>query len=134
MSELTLWSDHNTYECELDSVAYNLGEDIQCLKEEITRLRAELAEVEGQEPVAWLIEECDSAQWLSFDKRCKYAQPLYTHPAPAKVPEGYALVPIEPTEAMMDAAAEVFFNLESSQWDDVLLGAYEAMLEAQGGE
>ncbi|WP_373092558.1 hypothetical protein [Zhongshania sp.] len=92
--------------------------------EEITRLRAKLAEAEGQEPVAWLIEECDSAQWLSFDKRCKYAQPLYTHPAPAKVPEvNFDDVPVSVKELTPEAA-----------WICGYYAYREAMLKSQGGE
>ena len=49
--------------------------------------------------------------------------PLYLHPAPS-VPEGYQLVPIEPTEAMQEA-----WDGESS-----LMGTWNAMLAAARSE
>lgn len=49
-------------------------------------------------------------------------------------PEGYALVPIEPTESMMNAAGDVFQTIDSDQWDVIVKGAYHAMLKSQGGE
>ena len=49
--------------------------------------------------------------------------PLYLHPAPS-APEGYQLVPIEPTEAMQEA-----WDGESS-----LMGTWNAMLAAARSE
>ena len=81
-----------------------------------------------QEPVAWLQTSVEdgvdtviartykpdkfNAEWWRFD-------PLFTNPA-TSVPEGYQLVPIEPTEAMQEA-----WDGESS-----LMGTWNAMLAA----
>lgn len=45
------------------------------------------------------------------------------------IPEGYALVPVEPTEAMVDAALAVA-NDESVHEDNFAQAAYQAMIAA----
>ena len=90
--------------------------------------QAILNKLNEQEPVAWLQTSVEdgvdtviarthkpdkfNAEWWRFD-------PLYLHPAPS-VPEGYVLVPIEPTDAMQEA------------WDgeSFLMGTWNAMLAA----
>jgi len=70
-------------------------------------LREALAQPE-QEPVAFRFRHESgtydyydtSMEWMPAGE-CDY---LYTHPAP--IPEGWQLVPIEPTEKMIDAACQ----------------------------
>jgi hypothetical protein len=83
-------------------------------EETIRQLRTAIQQAEAQqpatgEPVGFTyqaeIEYADStggngAFWRVPPDLDDEAVPLYTHPAPS-VPEGYALVPIEPTQAML---------------------------------
>lgn len=76
---------------------------------------------EKQEPEAWLIPGTITRDAALARANGAYATPLYTHPAPAVpevtpaicphclcvvegVPEGWQLVPKEPTDEMIDAA------------------------------
>jgi len=110
------WDNHfGSQECN----AYALAKAIE---------QAVLNKLSEQKPVAWLQTSVEdgvdtviarthkpdkfNAEWWRFD-------PLYLHPAPS-VPEGYQLVPIEPTEAMQEA-----WDGESS-----LMGTWNAMLAA----
>ena len=88
-------------------------------------LLAELAKV--QEPFGYyengrwsIVTDGGPDKWRA---RKEYTGPLYTHPAPS-VPEGYQLVPIEPTDAMREA-----WDGESS-----LMGTWNAMLAAARSE
>lgn len=68
------------------------------------RLRAKLAGIEGQEPVAYLT---DDGKMLIFADQVEHAgamHPLYARPVPA-IPDGWRLVPVEPTPEMLTAAA-----------------------------
>lgn len=78
---------------------------------ELTRkmhaLRTAIQQEEAQqpatgEPVAWLSTDSIGERYLCFAKPTNdiNAKPL-VHPAPS-VPDGHALVPIEPTEAMLN--------------------------------
>lgn len=73
-----------------------------------------------QEPVAWMHQDTLAAmlearteararypvaRLTDYDDKTDYA-PLYTTPQPA-IPNGYALVPMEPTQAMIDAMIPV---------------------------
>lgn len=74
-------------------------------------LRAELDALKSQEPVAWLIDwadEPDLGHYFSesaVDEDSGRSRPLFLHPVPASVPEGWQLVPIEPTQEMLDATS-----------------------------
>lgn len=105
--------------------------------------QAVLNKLGEQEPVAWLHQTRTSSDVITDEVKmfllrqyerwefhssmqrpsvCKaenYTKPLYLHPAPS-VPEGYQLVPIEPTDAMQEA-----WDGESS-----LMGTWNAMLSA----
>ena len=109
--------------------------------------QAVLNKLGEQEPVAWLHQTRTSSDVITDGVKmfllrqyerwefhssmqrpsvCKaenYTKPLYLHPAPS-VPEGYQLVPIEPTEAMQEA-----WDGESS-----LMGTWNAMLAAARSE
>lgn len=78
----------------------------------ITTLRAAIEAAEKQEPVAWMGEynindirdhyTVVMRHKTDFSSMPDRVRPLYTHPQPA-IPEGWQLVPVEPTEAMLDA-------------------------------
>jgi len=76
----------------------------------ITGLADEAIEIVRQmmqaEPVAWFeLNESLEAWFLAYSQNPKAkTRPLYTHPAPQAVPTGFVLVPVEPTEAMRNAA------------------------------
>lgn len=84
------------------------------------------------EPVAWRVRRLDSPKyWIIFMHKPvdaiadpeREVQPLYAAPpAPAAEPEGYALVPIEPTQAMM-------YAMQSS---GSMPANYRAMIAAAG--
>ena len=94
--------------------------------------QAALNKLNEQEPVAWEFDTpAHFGSWmgnLSYTEPTdgvgyKNKRPLYLHPAPS-VPEGYQLVPIEPTESMIAA-------MQASGW---MLGNYKAMLSAARSE
>jgi len=84
------------------------------------------AKLREQEPVAWRKLLCfeNGANEYKFSSVnvLKDGDPLYLHPAP--IPEGYVLVPIEPTKEMISA-------MQSSGW---MPGNYKAMLAAARSE
>lgn len=96
-----------------------------------------------QEPVAWRYKK-EGAGWFVSDNEPQYVeqwndieeiQPLYTAPQPAAVPAGYALVPVEPTEAMLNAARD--WSLKKygqAVGNDGARGCYAAMLAAANKE
>lgn len=59
-----------------------------------------------QKPVAWFEESAGGNWFLAYSKNPSAKQePLYAHPAP--IPEGYVLVPKEPTPEMIEAFNKV---------------------------
>lgn len=110
---------------------------------EIETLRAKVAELEaGSEPVAYLFQdaldfngECMTVQL--FSPRCDIGTqiPIYTTPQPVKVPEGYALVPLEPTEKML--VAGYWDTFQARRHPDPMNGVevcYKAMIGAREPE
>jgi len=94
------------------------------------RLREELEAMKAQgDPVAYLVLFENSDKLLEFTKG-NYIHgakvehiPLYAHPAP--IPKGYALVPIEPTEAMIGTGLRyLHHNSQTNLW-----AAYRGMVE-----
>lgn len=64
--------------------------------------------LQKQEPVAWRITPHDGLQTFMHNQISLPGyknEPLYLHPAP-KIPVGWKLVPIDPTEEMMNAWEE----------------------------
>ena len=94
------------------------------------------AKMRDQKPFAWYQPvESDKDGWMYIGKDKNWMgylgtwrenQPLYKHPAP--IPEGYALVPVEPTEAMLIQITPV--SAELSEWK----ANYKEMLAARSGE
>ena len=68
----------------------------------ITALRAAIEAAEKQEPVAWLNKKISYMSVLTKPDDGGGWFPVFTTPQPA-IPEGWQLVPVEPTEAMLDA-------------------------------
>ena len=92
-----------------------------------------LNKANGQEPFGYyengrwsIVTDGGPDKWRA---RKEYTGPLYTHPAPS-VPEGYQLVPIEPTEVMMWA----LYGHCVGQLTHLDYGYYKAMLSAARGE
>lgn len=124
-------------------------------QERMEELRAALAEQAEQEPVAaqhrFRHPEKGTPDW-SVWQPCKINnkrpaheidsqgyqveyRALYTAPQPAAVPAGYALVPVEPTEAMLNAARD--WSLKKygqAVGNDGARGCYAAMLAAANKE
>jgi hypothetical protein len=83
-----------------------------------------IEQMEKAEPVAWMDSElalCDCDQRLPDDI------PLYAHPA-STVPEGWKLVPIEPTREMLRASYSV--GVPKCTADQYIMMQYKAMLAA----
>ena len=83
-------------------------------------------EQQSQEPVAWTSEDKED---YSYKKSNYFCVPLFLDPQPT-IPEGYVLVPKEPTEAMVLAARQ-------SHEEEAYLpySVYKSMIEAaQGGK
>ncbi|MGC1098536.1 hypothetical protein WKH53_14560 [Pantoea agglomerans] len=102
------------------------------LNAEILTLRA-LIPAKEQEPAAWLVGGWAYENKKNAERRSVYdnllMEPLFTRPAPAAdladlVPDGWKLVPVEPTEEMI-AAGDQFMDGLSRLGD-----AYDAMLAA----
>lgn len=97
----------------------------------------------GAEAVAW-VTECPHSGELDIDckssdvipgGRLKAGDKLYLHPPAAPVPEGYVLMPVEPTEAMLNAAR--YAPIPAVYWDSISANErmrigviYRAMLAA----
>ncbi len=112
----------------------------------VAELEARLMELEKQEPVAWLYRGTDMGDQLSFlclnhYWRPKYSikehdyikgVPLYAAPpaqAQHSVPEGWRLVPLEPTGEMIAAA-----NANPNRHKEGVGHEYRAMLAAAPGK
>lgn len=131
------------------SPSYIAG-DVEALR---TALDDELTQ--SFQPVAYRSKlESGSYVYCLTDQFFDTAEPVYLHPprpqaASPAVPEGYVLVPIEPTEAMVDAylAANTAYwlrtdelpNTDPSRWrqgtpSDATAESYRAMINAAQGE
>ena len=92
----------------VDRDAGNVG--LHHLKGHNDALRAELDALKSQNPVAMVVDnktEEGGMEWLLMESDSQYrnldfGEPLYARPVPA-IPEGYALVPVEPTDEMKEA-------------------------------
>ena len=107
-----------------------LDMDLAHAAEEIESLRAAIEQYEAAEPFAWRYYQ--QGFWHFTDEKREWYNgvnveeviPLYTHHAPA-VPEGWQLVPKEPTEEMRNAFANGTIG-----FDRLTSNAYRAMLSA----
>ena len=135
-------------EC-LRSENAGLVDDMNLLRDNNTALRARIEAMEQQEPFAWLHESRRDSDvvtsavkhvWgkVAVGSLAAYSIPLYlapgAQPAPI-IPEGWKLVPIEPTHEMKTAAIGVEVYQDSPPSTDCLTweeaGAiYAAMLAA----
>lgn len=108
------------------------------LEDQLEAARAQSGQ--GVEPVAWVAPtatgifygetaEEAAANAESFGATLAGTIPLYTHPQPAQqgsVPEGWKLVPVEPTKEMRDAAQDAFEHGVMITYQ----GLYRAMIAA----
>ncbi|WP_275628971.1 hypothetical protein [Pseudomonas sp. 273] len=101
--------------------------------------QARLAELEGQEPVAWVeVIDRDYGPYNFHGKRLlpKGKNQLYAAtPAQAQhsVPEGYALIPVRETEAMHDAVMALLYKGVARTDTQKLLDAYIAAAPGKEG-
>ena len=105
------------------------------------RVQAAIAALEAEtgEPVAWIdprdlavltchgVKEFGPMRYagVSGAQNSKATTPLYTAPPPA-VPQGWKLVPIEPTEAMWKAGLAHLFRDVDAVWRTILAEVPEA--------
>ena len=68
---------------------------------QIKEFRVAIEEAEKQEPVLWMDNRTDVVSPALRHTRKGYNTPLYLHPA-SSIPEGWKLVPIEPTPEMQN--------------------------------
>jgi hypothetical protein len=96
---------------------------------------AAIEALQSGEPVAWMSPNKQSLEFSRPDTVYgSHTIPLYASPQPV-VPEGYVLVPVEPTEAMLMAWFSA--TRESSEGVGTLgyfRAAYKALLSAGKGE
>lgn len=111
---------------EIVSPKRGVVEDVEDLRKERDALRAELEKIKQQKPAGFAIP--DSA-WdgmvIRKNKLCSDAIPLYLAPGAQPVPEGYQIVPIEPSDEMIDAGCGA-----APQYRVDCVRTYKAMLEA----
>lgn len=140
-------TDRLEFEREAENVGYNVRkvgaglyfyDDTEMAWELWQAARAQSRQ--GAEPVAWLHQSRPETDVITDAvKRCwghilpkhmQYSIPLYTHPQPAQhgsVPEGWKLVPVEPTATMISA----FEHAPCAEnYTDAATLAWEAMLDA----
>ena len=89
------------------------------------------------EPVAWMTEDgrvaTSETKETSMPKVAQesFKIPLYTAPQPQQIPEGFKLVPIEPTEEMLKASAKSGgLGMDFYEHIGRVSLSYKAMLEA----
>lgn len=103
------------------------------------REAAVLAKLEGQEPVAWRWQERGhwfgwSSDWGDHDKAQEMGFPIeYAYPKVApqqadrqRVPEGWKLVPVEPTQEMLKELGDAWEGVNRATWQWVIAAAPEA--------
>jgi hypothetical protein len=92
----------------------------------VVKLRTAIEQAEKCEPVAWIEHHKagDNLNWEREDHSYAQATPLYTHPQ--LIPEGWQLVPVEPTEEMIKAAYDASIFSRTN--------IYQAMLAAAAKE
>ena len=113
---------------------------------EITRLRAKIAEMERQEPVMWVNSSDINSSRINKErggrgdqhtcsetKTAYHDAPLYAlpgaQPAPS-IPEGWKLVPIEPTHEMLYAGEDTFIPTYTGTPVSAPIDVYRAMIAA----
>ena len=105
--------------------------------EKAVRIRNLMAGKQPNEPVCTLVGHFDDQKMIAAMHRQKLpiGTELYTSSQPAF---GYALAPLEPTEAMITAGLRCTFdsekNLNNWLFRKQIADEYKAMLAAQGGE
>lgn len=93
----------------------------------IATLKQYIKVLRDQHPYAWELPSIPPRIVLHPDLNANYGgtvKPLYSAPMPA--PEGWKLVPIEPTENML----EVYRTWHNEGLQHMDIGIYKAMLEA----
>ena len=130
---------------ELECVIADLKQQVRDAEKERDALRAKIEAMEKQEPVAWMHETrrdsdvvTDAVKhvWgrVAVGSMAAYSIPLYTlpgaqtQPTPS-IPEGWKLVPIEPTEDMLRAMTDPFIAINGDNRKAFEI-AYTAMLSA----
>jgi hypothetical protein len=134
-------------QAELDAATtYGLFQANNCdvLQSQLKKIEAELAALREQEPVARLVEHDDFPVEVELCDELDYAPeimeqeaamgwrftPLYTAPQPA-IPEGYVLVPVEPTAGMIEAGRESLILGDFKKVKNNYERIYKAMLAAK---
>ena len=118
------------------SINTALDESNQSAWGELARLRA------GQEPMAYQCREISEGDWADCDKKwfdyCERSplhdtRKLYTTPQPSAVPDGWKLVPVEPTAGMLDVAVSHALTVSLSRdysWSAYMRDVWLRMVEA----
>ena len=97
---------------------------------------AELERIKSQEPVAWMTQSGNPVLYKSAEQAVLYGwNPLFLAAGAQSIPDGYQLVPVEPTAGMKTAAigVEVYadspLELGALTWHEAS-AIYKAMLAA----
>jgi hypothetical protein len=116
-----------------EALDYSMGKGAVARHVEAIAALRQLLEQPVQEPVAFL-HWYDNAHWGNedFKEGCHRAWnaaiEYTTPPAQPAVPEGWKLVPVEPTEIMQDAGVVVMPTVDCHPYDAGMV--YKAMIAA----
>ena len=102
----------------------------------VDEMRTELDALKSQKPIGYWRHTFAGKLCINKSLQCDIdgnspelpdSTPLYVRPVPA-IPEGYALVPIEPTRVMLDSAHENL--IRDGAIDPMVKRIYKSMLSA----
>ena len=130
-------------ECDYLAMIASQAEEIAAFKSENIALRKvwgerceELDALNSQKPIGYWRHTFAGKLCINKSLQCDIdgnspelpdSTPLYVRPVPA-IPEGYALVPIEPTRVMLDSAHENL--IRDGAIDPMVKRIYKSMLSA----
>jgi hypothetical protein len=126
------WHDAILHECMMTEACYVESDPLQSVKNLVSwHVEAEREAMMKQEPVGFIdATENDLTQeyFVEFypDKAFKVGDKVFLNPLPAQqIPEGYALVPIEPTRMMAEAMEyeAAGFAFPEPYWQNILAAA-----------
>ena len=116
----------------IDEISLEVAQDMGLIANSVYEAFAKqflAAWLAQQEPVAWAATSDEGkVEALGFNASRRFDTPLFLAPPPA-VPDGYVLVPKEPTKEMLSAGCQ---KLGALYGHHGARSMYQAMIAAQG--
>lgn len=105
----------------------------QAIVDQRDKALTQLSELARQEPVAEVNHDGTFYGFKALENMPEGNYQLFTRPAPAAVPDGWKLVPLQPTDEMIQAWRNDMSNSYASQYaenigEDEIVFAHQAML------